>query len=224
MAKMVFRRNEMKFILLAITFYFLIPHQTVGVERLQADEVVQRLREVREKTMDFSADLLQEKKLSLLKEKVISKGRIRYKKPDHFLIEFFQPEPSQMVFDGKTLLLYFKEEKVAERYRVQANPMVEKYFLFSKDPFQEKLAQWKITEDRESILVMEILPREKEAMFVKTRLWISKKDWVVVGMEMVEKNGDTTLLRYSNYRVNTGLTEEDFQIQLPKDIKITEVK
>lgn len=224
MIKMVSRRKEMKFILLVITLYFLMPHQTVGVEPLKADEVVQRLREIREKTMDFSADLLQEKKLSLLKEKVISRGRIRYKKPDHFFIEFFQPEPSQMVFDGKTLLLYFKEEKVAERYRVQANPMVEKYFLFSKDPFQEKLARWNITEDREFILVMEILPREEEAMFVKTRLWISKKDWAVVGMEMVEKNGDTTLLRYSNYRVNMGLTEKDFQIQLPKDVKITEIK
>ncbi len=224
MIKMVSRRKEMKFILLVITLYFLMPHQTVGVEPLKADEVVQRLREIREKTMDFSADLLQEKKLSLLKEKVISRGRIRYKKPDHFFIEFFQPEPSQMVFDGKTLFLYFKEEKVAERYRVQANPMVEKYFLFSKDPFQEKLARWNITEDRESILVMEILPREEEAMFVKTRLWISKKDWAVVGMEMVEKNGDTTLLRYSNYRVNMGLTEKDFQIQLPKDVKITEIK
>jgi len=224
MIKMVFRRKEMKFILLVITFHFLTPHQTVGVEPLKAGEVVQRLREIRERTMDFSADLLQEKKLSLLKEKVISRGRIRYKKPDHFFIEFFHPEPSQMVFDGKTLLLYFKEEKLAERYRVQANPMVEKYFLFSKDPFQEKLARWKITEDRESILVMEVLPREEEPMFVKTRLWVSKKDWVVVGMEMVEKNGDTTLLRYSNYRVNTGLTEKDFQIQLPKDVKITEIK
>lgn len=224
MIKMVSRRKEMKFILLVITLYFLMPHQTVGVEPLKADEVVHRLREIRERTMDFSADLLQEKKLSLLKEKVISRGRIRYKKPDHFFIEFFQPEPSQMVFDGKTLFLYFKEEKVAERYRVQANPMVEKYFLFSKDPFQEKLARWNITEDREFILVMEILPREEEAMFVKTRLWISKKDWAVVGMEMVEKNGDTTLLRYSNYRVNMGLTEKDFQIQLPKDVKITEIK
>jgi outer membrane lipoprotein-sorting protein len=102
--------------------------------------------------------------------------------------------------------------------------MVEKYLLFSKDPFQEKLAEWKIVEDRESVLVMEILPKGKEAFFVKTRLWISKKDWMVVGMEMVERNGDTTSLRYLNIKMNTGLSDSDFQIHLPKDIKITEVK
>ncbi len=201
-----------------------MPLNATGAEQTNVAEVIERLREVREKTEDFSADLLQEKKLSLLKEKVVSRGRIRYKKPNYFLIEFFHPEPSQMVFDGKTLLLYFKEEKVAERYRVDANPMVERYLLFSKDPFQEKLAQWRIIEDRGTVLTMEILPKEKEAVFLKTRLWVSKKDWTVVGMEMVERNGDTTLLRYSNVKINTGLTSADFQIGLPKDIKITEIK
>lgn len=196
----------------------------MGAPSIGADEVVQRLKESRERTKDFSADLLQEKKVSLLREKVVTKGRIRFKHPDKVSIEFFHPESSQMVFDGKTLLLYFKEEKMAERYQVHANPVVEKYLLFTKDPFREKLAQWKIVEDRESVVVIEILPKTKDAFFVKTRLWVSKKDWMVVGMEMVERNGDTTLLRYSNLKVNTGLSDSDFEISLPKDVKITEVK
>ena len=120
--------------------------------------------------------------------------------------------------------LYFKEEKMGERYQVQANPIVEKYLLFSKDPFQEKLASWKIVEEQASAEVIEILPKGKGALFVKTRIWVSKKDWMVVGMEMVERNGDTTLLRYSNIKRNTGLKDSDFQIELPKDVKITEIK
>jgi outer membrane lipoprotein carrier protein len=214
----------MRFWLLILIALLLSPLPLVGAQKMGADEVVQRLKESREKTRDFSADLLQEKKVSLLKEKVVSRGRIRFKKPNQFFIEFFHPESSQMAFDGKTLLLYFKEEKMAERYQVHANPIVEKYLLFSKNPFQEKLAGWKIVEDRESVLVMEILPKVKEALFVKTRLWVSKKDWMVVAMEMVERNGDATFLRYSNMRVNTGLTDSDFQIYLPKDVKITEIK
>ena len=189
-----------------------------------ADEVVKRLREVQEKTKDFSADLYQEKKLSLLKEKIVSRGRIRFKKPDKVSIEFFHPESSQMAFDGKTVLLYYKEEKVAERYSLRSNPIAERYLLFSKDPFQENLAEWRILEDRESFLVMEIIPKVKDPLFVKTRLRISKKDWMVIGMDMIEKNGDTTSIRYSNVRMNTGLTDSDFEIHLPKDVKITEVK
>lgn len=202
----------------------LIPLHVAGAQQIGVDEVVQRLKEAREKTKDFSADLLQEKKISLLKDKVVSRGKIRYKKPDLFFIEFFHPESTQMVFDGKTLLLYFREEKMAERYRVHANPIVEKYLLFSKDPFQEKLASWKIVEDRESVVVIEVLPRVKEVLFAKTRIWASKKDWMVIGMEMVERNGDTTFFRYSNVKMNTGLKDSDFQIQLPKDVKLTEVK
>ena len=212
------------FIFLIFVFSFFLPFASIEAQTLTVDEVVQRIRESREKTKDFSADLLQEKKISLLKEKVISKGRIRFKKPDKISIEFFHPETSQMVYDGKTFLLYFKEEKMAERYQVQGNPVVEKYLLFSKDPFQEKLAQWRIVEDRETVLALEILPKVKDALFVKTRMWISKKDWIITGMEMVEKNGDTTTLRYSNMRVNMGLADSDFEIRLPKDVKVTEIK
>lgn len=214
----------MKFILLILTYLLLIPSPVIMAQQIGADQVIQHLKESREKTKDFSADLFQEKKISLLKDKVISKGKIRFKYPDKVSIEFFHPESSQMVFDGKTLLLYFKEEKAGERYQVHSNPVVEKYLLFSKDPFQEKLAQWRIVEDRDSLLVLEILPKVKEAIFVKTRLWISKKDWMIIGMEMVERNGDTTLLRYSNLKVNSGLTDSDFEIHLPKDVKITDIK
>jgi len=214
----------MKFILLIFVFSFFLPFASIEAQTLTVDEVVQQIRESREKTKDFSADLLQEKKISLLKEKVISKGKIRFKKPDKISIEFFHPETSQMVYDGKTFLLYFKEEKMAERYQVQGNPVVEKYLLFSKDPFQEKLAQWRIVEDRETVFALEILPKVKDPLFVKTRMWISKKDWIITGMEMVEKNGDTTTLRYSNMRVNMGLADSDFEIRLPKDVKVTEIK
>ncbi len=214
----------MKFWLLILISLLLAPTPIMGAQQMGVNQVVQRLKETREKIKDFSADLLQEKKVFLLKEKVVSRGKIRFKKPDHFFIEFFHPESSQMVFDGRTFLLYFKEEKMAERYQVQANPIVEKYLLFSKDPFQEKLATWKMVEDHESFLVIEILPKGEEALFIKTRLWVSKKDWMVTGMEMVERNGDTTLLRYSNTWVNTGLTDSDFQVHIPKGVKITDIK
>lgn len=188
------------------------------------DEIVQRIKGAREKTRDFTADLLQEKRISLLKEKVVSRGRIRFKAPDRIFIEFFQPEPIQMVFDGKTFLIYLKEEKVAERYRIEGNPMAERFLLFSRDPFQEGLASWKLLEDREGSLLIEVLPKGKEPLFAKTRLWISKRDWIVTAMELIEKNGDTTLLQYFNVRVNTGLRDSDFEIRLPKDVKVTEIR
>jgi len=218
------RIENMKRGILAILFFLSFPLQGVWAQPVGTDEVIQRLREVREKTRDFSADLLQEKKVSMLKEKILSRGRIRYKYPDKVSIEFFEPTASQMVFDGKTLILYYREEKAAERYQAQSSPMVEKYLLFSQDPFQEKLAAWKLVEDRDSSLVMEILPRGEDLPFVKARFWISKEDWMVTGMELVEENGDATLLRYSNIRLNTGLTDSDFELRLPGDVKVTDVQ
>ena len=215
---------DRKLCFIFLCFLVVFPLSVKGAQPISADEAVQRLRESQEKTKDFSADLYQEKKLSLLKEKIISRGRIRFKKPDKVSIEFFHPESSQMVFDGKIVLLYYKEEKMAERYALRSNPIAERHLLFSKDPFQEKLAGWKIIEDQESFLVIEIIPKMKDPLFVRTSLRVSKRDWRVIGMEMIEKNGDMTSIRYSNMRVNTGLTDSDFEIYLPEDVKITDVR
>lgn len=96
----------MKFWLFILVVLLLMPLPVKNATPMGAEEVVKRLREVQAKTKDFSADLHQEKKLSLMKEKIVSRGRIRFKKPDKVFIEFFHPEPSRMVFDGKTVLLY----------------------------------------------------------------------------------------------------------------------
>ncbi len=213
-----------KIIFFVLSLSFFVPLTSVEAQPLSVDEVVRRIREVREKMNDFTADLVQEKRISLFKEKVISRGRVRFKKPDKFFIEFFPPESSQMVFDGKTVLLYFKEEKMAERYHIKGNPLTEKYLIVLKDPFQEKLAQWRIVEEKEFSLAIEILPKLKDPLFVKTKMWISKRDWIMTGMEMVERNGDTTTLQYSNIRINTGLSDSDVEVRLPKDVKVTEIK
>ncbi len=191
---------------------------------LNEEEVVQRLRESREKIKDFSADLFQEKKIFLLKEKVISRGRIRFKFPDRVFIEFFPPQSMQIALDGKGILLYFKEEAVAEYYRIHFNTIAERYLLLTRDPFQKGLADWRIREEKESFLILEILPKEKESLFLSTRLWVSKGNWMVMGMELVERNGDTTFIRYSNVKTNIGLTESDFEIRLPKDVKVREIR
>ncbi|MGB9628998.1 MAG: LolA family protein, partial [Thermodesulfobacteriota bacterium] len=109
-------------------------------------------------------------------------------------------------------------------YRIQANPIAERYLFFTRDPFPKGLADWKIREEKESSLIMEVLPKEKESLFMSTRLLISKEKWMVMGMELVERNGDTTILRYSNIRINTGLTDSDFEICLPKNVKVREIK
>jgi outer membrane lipoprotein carrier protein len=220
----VWSHKNMKLTILLAIFSLLFPLSVINGQSAGTDEVIQRLKEVRERTKDLSADLLQEKTISLLKQKMVSRGQIRYKFPDRFSIEFFQPDTSLILFDGKTFLTYLKEEKVAERYHVHSNPTVEKYLLFSQDPFQEKWAQWRIIEDQESFLVMEILPKGEDFLFAKARFWISKKDWMVTGMEIVEKNGDTTLLQYSNIQSNTGLTDSDFKVLLPGDVRVTDVQ
>ncbi len=207
-----------------VMLFFLLIFLVHSALPMDKEEWLKNLREIQEKTEDFSADLFQEKKLSLFKEKIVSKGRIRFKKPDKIFIEFFHPESIQIASNGKTLLLYYQEEKRAEYFSLQSNPMGERVFFFSKDPFQEKVVDWKIMEDHKFFWAIEIIPKGRESPFAKTRLRISKKDWTVIGMEMIEKNGDTTVIHYSNIKVNQGLKDSDFEVHLPKDVKVIKIR
>lgn len=207
-----------------VMLFFLLIFLVHSALPMDKEEWLKNLREIQEKTEDFSADLFQEKKLSLFKEKIVSKGRIRFKKPDKIFIEFFHPESIQIASNGKTLLLYYQEEKRAEYFSLQSNPMVERVFFFFKDPFQEKVVDWEIREDHKFFWVIEIIPKGRESPFAKTRLRISKKDWTVIGMEMIEKNGDTTVIHYSNIKVNQGLKDSDFEVHLPKDVKVIKIR
>jgi outer membrane lipoprotein carrier protein len=127
----------MKIWFLILVSLLSIPLTAKGATPISADEVVKRLEEVQAKTKDFSADIHQEKKLSLLKDKIVSRGRIRFKKPDKVSIEFFHPESSQMVFDGKTVLLYYKEERSQNVILFVPTRLQSGIFFSQKIPFRK---------------------------------------------------------------------------------------
>ena len=80
------RKNEIENLLILVLLLLSVATGILA-QPMGTDEVIQRLREVRERTKDFTADLLQEKTLAALKQKLVSKGKIRYKYPDKVYVE-----------------------------------------------------------------------------------------------------------------------------------------
>ena len=53
---------------------------------------------------DFTADLTQEKQLSIMKKKLVMQGQIRFKKPDRFYMELVPPYSSKVLLKDTVLL------------------------------------------------------------------------------------------------------------------------
>lgn len=197
-----------------------LPIQAVAQGRLDKDFILGQLARVQGETQDFTADLTQEKRISFLREKIISHGVIEFKRPNKVLIELFDPDPSLMVVDGNSLWLYFKRERVAQRYHVGNNPMLKKYLMILDNPLE---GDWgKLTSIRKegNFVVLDVIPGEAEGIFSKITLWLSTQNWLIKKLALYEKSGDLTILSYENIQVNRGIPDSRFKVDLPGDVEI----
>lgn len=197
-----------------------LPVQAAGQGELDKDFVLRQLARVQGEVEDFTADLIQEKRVSLLREKVISRGVIQFKRPNKVLIELFDPDPSLMVVDGTTLWLYFKRERVAQKYRVGDNPMLKRYLMILENPFRDEWGKPTSIRKEGDFAVLEVIPGEAETIYAKVTLWVSTQTWLIRKLALYEKGGDFTILSYENIRVNTGIPDSNFTLDLPADVQI----
>ena len=129
-------------------------------------------------------------------------------------------DPSLMVVDGNSLWLYFKRERVAQRYHVGNNPMLKKYLMILDNPLE---GDWgKLTSIRKegNFAVLDVIPGEAEGIFSKITLWLSTQNWLIKKLALYEKSGDLTILSYENIQVNRGIPDSRFKVDLPGDVEI----
>ncbi len=186
------------------------------------DFILRQLALVQSKVDDFTADLIQEKRISLLEKDIISHGVIAFKRPDKVLIELFDPDPCLMVVDGNSLWLYFKRERVAQRYHVGNNPMLKRYLMILDNPLRGEWGEYTSIRREGGFVVLDVTPGEAEAIFSKITLWVSNKSWLIKKLALYEKSGDLTTLSYENIRLNTGIPDSHFKVDLPADVEILE--
>jgi len=206
--------------LMILSMSVALPVQAAGQGELDKDFVLRQLARVQGEVEDFTADLIQEKRVSLLREKVISRGVIQFKRPNKVLIELFDPDPSLMVVDGTTLWLYFKRERVAQKYRVGDNPMLKRYLMILENPFRDEWGKPASIRKEGDFAVLEVIPGEAETIYAKVTLWVSTQTWLIRKLALYEKGGDFTILSYENIRVNTGIPDSNFTLDLPADVQI----
>ena len=206
--------------LMILSMSVALPVQAAGQGELDKDFVLRQLARVQGEVEDFTADLIQEKRISLLREKVISRGVIQFKRPNKVLIELFDPDPSLMVVDGTTLWLYFKRERVAQRYQVGDNPMLKRYLMILENPFRDEWGKPASIRKEGDFAVLEVIPGEAETIYAKVTLWVSTQTWLIRKLALYEKGGDFTILSYENIRVNTGIPDSNFTLDLPADVQI----
>jgi outer membrane lipoprotein-sorting protein len=216
------RKNTVTFsFLLLLLFSLAIPAWAQKTNKDVAP-ILEQLKKAQESLQDFTADINQVKVSSLSKAPVVSRGKMRFKRPDRIWVEMYPPYPTVTVLNKGVLLIYFPDEKVAQRYQVAGNPALAKWLLFFQNPIDTLGKKIWLQEERAGEVILGLDPAEDLAIFQKIRISVDTSNWLPKSVDLVEKNGDRTTINYDNIRINTGIPDDSFKLRLPADVEIIE--
>jgi outer membrane lipoprotein-sorting protein len=164
----------------------------------------------------IKSDFVQEKNLSMLSEKIISRGKFWFKKTDLVRMEYSQPYSYLLVINKSNV--YVKDGQKENKISTKSNKLFQQINKIILDCVQGTALSnpdFKILvfESAQSYLI-ELTPVGKglKEYFKSINVVVSKKDYSVNKIEMLEPGGDNTVISFTNKELNPQISDALFTI------------
>lgn len=181
-------------------------------------QIRQKINEVASSLKTLQCDFVQTKHLKMLNDDMVSKGKMYYQQNDLLRWEYISPYTYTFIINHDKVLLKnskrndvidVKQNKLfKEIARIMMNSVIGNCLNEEKD-FRSNISiskgEW----------VVFLLPQRKniKQMFQRIVLHFSSKQPIVKQVELVEKNGDKTIIDLKNVRTNEAISTNMFTIR-----------
>lgn len=171
--------------------------------------IKQKVKEINLKTHTINAEFVQEKELSFLDEKIISKGIILYQKPDKLRLEYTSPYEYLIIINGKDLFINSQDSEI--NLNLESSSMFSEINDLIINSIQGNVMNMpnistSFYENSELFLIQLIPEKEELKKYIHAiKLYISKNDYTVNEINIVELSGDYTLIKFINKEINEEL-------------------
>ena len=162
-----------------------------------------------------SADFTQVKQMNLVKDKMVSKGRFYYKQSDKVRIEYQKPFTYLMILNGHSMKV--KDEQKESTYNTHSNKMMESINNIMLDCMSGHVYQNRdftvIVGENPKEFVLEMTPgsRLMKNMFAHIDVYLSKSDYHVLRLNLVEPGGDNILMTFTSSILNQPVDDKLFK-------------
>lgn len=170
-----------------------------------------------QKITSVKSDFMQEKNLSMLSEKITSKGKFWFKKESLVRMEYSQPYQYLMILNKDKVFIRDgqKENKISAR----SNKLFQQINKIMIDCMQGTALnnpdfKTRAFENKNNFLV-ELTPVTKglKELFKSINVIVDRKDFSVASIEMLELAGDNTFIRFTNKELNAAIPDSLFAIK-----------
>lgn len=173
-----------------------LQRQSAGVERLQADFV-------------------QEKHLAMFKSPLLSRGRFHFRRPDALRWEVTNPVRTGFVLQGGKGRRWHERTGKSEAFTVERDPVMRivagQLLAWAGTDFERLRRQYRISVLSENPAVLRLVPAAEDRFLDHLRVSFAPDGRHVQEVELHEKGGDFTRIRFRDAAVNPSLAEGLFR-------------
>lgn len=170
-----------------------------------------------QKISAIKSDFVQDKNLSMLSEKITSKGKFWFKKESRVRMEYNQPYQYLMILNKDKV--YVKDGQKENKVSAKSNKLFQQINRIMIDCMQGTMLgnadfKTRVFENKTAALV-ELVPVSKglKELFRSINVIVDKKDFSVTSIEMQELSGDNTIMRFTNKELNAAIPDNLFDIK-----------
>ena len=200
---------------LFIILSFLSIHTLVYGQKTE-QEIIEKINSEAMKLASMQCEFVQTKKVVLLNDRMVSKGKMFYKQSNKLRWEYTTPYTYVFVLNGSKISFGKNQQDVIdvnqsrvfkEIASIMMNSVVGKC-LSDKKSFKTTI---KVSN---SEYIATLIPRTKEIkrLFNTIILHFDKQQSFVVRVELIEKNGDVTTIDLKNIKKNNPVNDQVFSI------------
>ena len=203
--------------LLILLFVLVSVHLSLMAQQNEA-QIRQAITQAASTMKTMQCDFTQTKHLKMLNDKMTSKGRMYYQQTNRLRWEYTSPYSYTFILNDDKVLLknaqrndvidVNKNKLFREIARIMMNSVVGTSLSDDKS-FKSTIA----TNGNEWIA--SLLPQRKDLkqLFQKIILHFSKKNAMVKQVELIERNGDKTVIELNSIRTNEKISADMFTIR-----------
>ncbi|MDA8125446.1 MAG: outer membrane lipoprotein carrier protein LolA [Deltaproteobacteria bacterium] len=210
-------------VVLASLFSLACP-PTGGADALSLEQLIAKTQETYEKTTDLRAHFTQEVTIRSMKKTEKEEGTVTFKNPRMMLWDYAKPKSKKLVINAQKAWLYVPEDRmvyVQNAEDVYRSRMAVKFLSglgkLSED-FQIRFAKDAPIDDEGNYHLV-LTAKEAGAGIDKLYLTISGKNFQIIQARFNDALGNTTRLRFSDIRLNTGVSDKFFTFKTPEGVE-----
>jgi outer membrane lipoprotein carrier protein len=188
----------------------------------QEGEAIRRVQAFYEKAHDLSARFTQTYDNQAFHQKLVSEGRVLWKKPGMIRFDYEKPDEKFFVVKHDRIVSYSPASQQAMTGPFHADKLSASVaFLFGKGDLAGEFNVRKVDRsDLASGIALLLTPKKEDPRFERVYLVVDPQSYEVRESVVVDASGNENRFAFSDIKVNTGVADGAFDYKLPEGTQV----